>query len=67
MAFARSTKLPLSKSAPRAAWAFIILSVSSISVGIKRSAMVIIMANSWLARQNAETASADFQCRRLKK
>ena len=38
--------LPLSKSAPRAFWAFMILSVSSISVGMNRSAMAMIMASS---------------------
>ena len=35
--------LPVSKSAPRAFWADIILSVSSMSVGMKRRAMLIIM------------------------
>ena len=44
--FARFIRLPDSKSAPRAICAFIILSASSISVGMKRSAMVIIMASS---------------------
>ena len=34
------------KSAPRAAWAFFIFEVSSISVGINRSAIVIIIENS---------------------
>ena len=38
--------VPLSSMAPRAFWAFIILSVSSIRVGIKRRAMLIIMASS---------------------
>ena len=42
----RSVNLPLSSLAPRAFWAFMIFSVSSISVGIKRSAMVIIIASS---------------------
>jgi hypothetical protein len=37
---------PVSKFAPRAFWAFIIRSVSSINVGIKRSAIDIIIANS---------------------
>ena len=37
---------PDSISAPRAFWADMILSVSSISVGMKRRAMVIIMASS---------------------
>ena len=41
---ARWVRLPVSISAPRAFCAFIILSVSSIRVGIKRSAMVIIIA-----------------------
>ena len=36
----------LSKSAPLDIWAFIILSVSSNNVGIKRNAIVIIIANS---------------------
>ena len=45
-AFARCTKEPVSISAPRAFCADIILSVSSISVGIKRRAIVIIMASS---------------------
>ena len=39
--------LPEVKSAPLAICAFIILSVSSSKVGIKRRAMVIIIANSW--------------------
>ena len=38
---------PLSISAPRAFWADMILSVSSIRVGMKRRAMVIIMDSSW--------------------
>ena len=46
MARMRCTRLPVSKAAPRAFWALIILSVSSMSVGMKRSAMVIIMASS---------------------
>ena len=46
-ALARSMRFPLSKSAPRAFWADMILSVSSISVGMKRRAMDIIMASSW--------------------
>ena len=37
---------PLSKSAPRAFCADMILSVSSISVGMNRRAMAIIMASS---------------------
>ena len=45
-AFAFSIRFPLSKSAPRAFWADMILSVSSISVGINRSAIVIIIASS---------------------
>ena len=40
-------KAPLSKSAPRAFWASIILSTSSMRMGIKRRAMLIIMARSW--------------------
>ena len=43
---ARLMRLPLSKSAPRAICAFMILSASSIRVGMKRRAMVIIMASS---------------------
>ena len=46
-ALAFCTRFPLSKSAPRAFWADMILSVSSISVGINRRAMDIIMASSW--------------------
>ena len=46
MFLARFIRLPDSKSAPRAICAFIILSASSISVGMKRSAIVIIMASS---------------------
>ena len=42
-ALARWKRLPVSKSAPRAFWADMILSVSSMSVGIKRRAMLIIM------------------------
>ena len=38
--------MPESSCALRAFWAFIILSVSSISVGMNRRAMVIIMASS---------------------
>ena len=45
-ALARWKILPDSKSAPRAFWADMILSVSSMSVGIKRRAMDIIMASS---------------------
>ena len=37
---------PVSKSAPLAFWAFIILSVSSVNVGINLKAIVIIIANS---------------------
>jgi small subunit ribosomal protein S13 len=40
----RFNKFPLSNSAPLAIWALIIFSVSSIKVGIKRRAIVIIMA-----------------------
>ena len=46
-ALARWIRLPDSKSAPRAFWADMILSVSSMSVGMKRRAMHIIMASSW--------------------
>ncbi len=46
-ALARSTMEPVSKSAPRAFWADMILSVSSMRVGINRRAMHIIMASSW--------------------
>ena len=46
MALARLKMLPLSKSAPLAICAFMILSVSSNNIGIKRSAMDIIMATS---------------------
>ena len=42
-ALARWMRLPVSKSAPRAFCADMILSVSSMSVGIKRRAMDIIM------------------------
>jgi hypothetical protein len=48
--FALFIILPLSKSAPRAVCAFIILSVSSRRVGIKRRAIVIIIASSWEGR-----------------
>lgn len=40
-------QIPAGKSAPREDWAFMIRSVSSSSVGMKRSAMVIIIASSW--------------------
>ena len=50
MALAREIRFPLSKSAPRAIWAFMILSASSISVGMKRSAMDIIIASSWAGK-----------------
>ena len=45
-ALMRWVKVPLSIMAPRAFWAFMIFSVSSIKVGMNRSAMVIIMASS---------------------
>ena len=45
-ALTRSVILPVSSCAPRAFCAFMILSVSSIRVGIKRRAMLIIMASS---------------------
>lgn len=44
MAFARFMKFPVSKSAPLACCARMILSVSSISIGMNLSAMDIIMA-----------------------
>ena len=47
MFFPRCHRLPLVKLAPRAVWAFMMRSVSSSSVGMKRRAMVIIMASSW--------------------
>ena len=46
-ALARDSRFPDSKSAPRAFCADMILSVSSMSVGMKRSAMHIIIASSW--------------------
>ncbi len=46
-AFARWTRLPESKSAPLARWADMILSVSSMRVGMNRRAMDIIMDSSW--------------------
>ena len=45
-AFAFCIRLPDSKSPPRAFWADMILSVSSIRVGINRRAMLIIIASS---------------------
>ena len=51
-ALARWKILPDSKSAPRAFWADMILSVSSMRVGIKRRAMDIIMASSWTGRRS---------------
>ena len=45
-ALIRSVMVPLSSMAPRAFWAFMILSVSSMRVGMKRRAMLIIMASS---------------------
>ena len=45
-AFTRSISLPVSKSAPRAFCADMILSVSSMRVGINRRAMHIIMESS---------------------
>ena len=44
---ARWIRLPLSKSAPRARWADMILSVSSMRVGINRRAIDIVIASSW--------------------
>ena len=52
IAFAFCMMFPLSKSAPRAIWAFMILSVSSMRMGIKRRAMDIIMAISWTGTLN---------------
>ena len=46
-ALARWIRFPLLKSAPLARWADMILSVSSIRVGINRRAMDIIMDSSW--------------------
>ena len=51
IAFARRKRLPDSKSAPRAICAFMILSASSIKVGMKRRAMDIIMAISWAGKR----------------
>ena len=45
-ALARRMMLPVSKSAPRAFWALMILSVSSMRVGMKRRAIHIIMDSS---------------------
>ena len=47
MAFAFWIRFPVSKSAPLAIWAFMILSVSSTRIGIKRRAMDIIIEISW--------------------
>ena len=47
MLLARWMMFPLSRSAPRAIWAFMILSVSSRRMGMNRRAMDIIMATSW--------------------
>ena len=47
MALARWNRFPSSKLAPLAFWAEMILSVSSMRVGMKRRAMLIIMASSW--------------------
>ena len=51
-AFARSVSLPVSKLAPLAFCADMILSASSISVGMKRSAMLIIIASSCTGRRS---------------
>ena len=51
-ALTRSIMEPLSSMAPRAFWAFMILSVSSIRVGINRRAMLIIMASSCTGKCN---------------
>ena len=50
MAFAFLIRFPLSKSAPLAICAFMILSVSSIKMGMKRNAIDIIMAISCTGR-----------------
>ena len=50
-ALAFCTRLPVSKSAPRARWADMILSVSSMRVGMKRRAMDMIMASSWTGKR----------------
>ena len=52
MAFAFCIRLPVSKSAPLAIWAFMILSVSSTRMGINLRAMDIIMATSWIGTLN---------------
>ena len=51
-ALARWNTLPVSKSAPRAFWADMILSVSSMSVGMNRRAMDIIMASSCTGKRS---------------
>ena len=52
--------LPDSKSAPLACWALMILSVSSISVGMNLRAIVIIRAISWLGRPIFENGLSSF-------
>ena len=57
-AFMREPKEPVSMSAPRDFCADIILSVSSMSVGIKRSAMVIIIASSCTGSLNTDSGAS---------
>ena len=52
MLLIRANRFPDSRSAPRDSCAFMILSDSSISVGMKRSAIVIIIASSWAGKWN---------------
>ena len=52
MARSFSMSFPCSKSTPLDDWAFIILSVSSKKVGIKRSAKVIVIATSEVGKWN---------------
>ena len=59
-AFARRIRLPLSKSAPLAICAFMILSVSSSSMGINRSAIDIIIATSCTGTLNSFRGRSPF-------
>ena len=52
-ALARFTMFPVSKSAPLAIWAFMILSVSSSRIGMNRRAMDMIMATSCTGTRNS--------------
>ena len=52
--------LPDSKSAPRAICAFMILSASSMRVGIKRKAMVIIIASSCAGKPSFPNGVSSF-------